>query len=162
MTGNEPEKIGSDEFGDQANNADQLDDAGEEARRQRHGSMRDAEDEAAREVGDDRERDAAAGDARAQAEQADKPQRLRHAAEWLDDKLVPRFGPGDIGPYDEESEESIKSHDACPLCGHPMGEHTIDRSHANAVLNCPVPPMPERLSSEPLNEVGMVKRKPGQ
>jgi hypothetical protein len=150
MTGNEPESTGS----------DQLDEQGEEARRRQHGTMRDAEDDAAHEVGEERARNADAGDTQAQAEQADKPDRLRHAAEWLDGKLVPRFGAGDIGPYDEESEESVQSHDACPLCGHPMGEHTIDRSHPNAVLNCPVPPIPEKQSFEPLNEVGMVKRNP--
>lgn len=150
MTGNEPGSTGS----------DQLDSEGDEARRRQFGSMRDAEDAAARDVADEGERDAAAGDPGAQAERADKPDRIRHAAEWLDGKLVPRLGAADLGPYDEESEESVRSHDACPLCGHPMREHTIDRSHANAVLNCPVPPKPEEQSFEPLNEVGMVRRKP--
>lgn len=149
MTGNEPGSTGS----------DQLDSEAEEARRQKHGSMREAEDDAARDVGDARERAADAGDPGAQAERSDKPDRLRHAAEWLDGVLVPKLGAADLGPYDEESEESVRSHDTCPLCGHPMGEHAIDRSHANAVLICPVPPTPEVLSSEPLNEVGMIKRR---
>lgn len=142
----------------------------------RPGTMADAQDAAAESVGAEREEAARAGDRRAEAEQADaqpqpdgrvrstdpgKPSRVRHAAEWLDGKLVPRLGPGDLGPYDEESEESVRSHDACPLCGHPMSEHTIDRSTANAVLNCPVPPRPERVSYEPLNEVGMIKRPRG-
>src|SRR5690606_18543190 len=119
MTGNEPGSTGS----------NQLDSEAEEARRKQHGTMRDVEDDAAREVGEERARSADAGDVQAQAEQADKPDRLRHAAEWLDGKLVPRFGAGDVGPYDEESEESVRLHDVCPLCGHPMGEHAIDRSN---------------------------------
>jgi hypothetical protein len=139
----------------------------------RPGTMADAQDAAADGVAAERDQAAQAGDPRAEAERADaqpqsggrvtptdpgKSSRVRHAAEWLDGKLVPRLGPGDLGPYDVESDESVRSHDACPLCGHPMSEHTIDRSHANAVLNCPVPPRPEQLSYEPLNEVGMIKR----
>lgn len=79
-------------------------------------------------------------------------------AEWLDDKLMPRLGPPPLGPYDEESVDSVREHDVCPLCGHPMGEHQIDRSHPNAVLICPAEQIPRVESYEPLNEVGMPKR----
>src|SRR5690606_23037772 len=135
MTGNEPGSTGS----------NQLDSEAEEARRQKHGSMREAEDDAARDVESERERAADAGDPGAEAEGGEKPDRVRRAAEWLDGVLAPGIGGADLGPYEEESEESVRSHDACPLCGHPMGEHAIDRSNANAVLICPVPPNPEVL-----------------
>lgn len=162
MTRNEPGETGH-------NNDDILDDyfVGEAQR----GSMIEAEDASAQQTRDERARADAAGDEWARAERADsqtttadegqRPNRLRNAAEWLDGKLVPKLGTADLGPYDEEPEESVRSHDVCPLCGHPMGEHTIDRSAANAVLNCPAPPIPERESFEPLNEVGMIKQQPG-
>lgn len=146
MTGNEPGTTGANQQNGQQDDLQR--------------TMREAEDDAARAVGEERARAAEAGDEKAIAEQADRPDRLRHAAEWLDGKLVPRLGPAELGPYDEESEESLRSHDACPLCGHAMVEHTIDRSTANAVLNCPVQPEPAPESFEPLNEVGMVKHDP--
>lgn len=86
--------------------------------------------------------------------------RLQRMAEWLDGKLLPRLGPPSLGPYEAESEDSVRSHDVCPLCAHPMGEHVIDRTTPNAVLICPVPPNPETVSFEPLNEVGMPKGTP--
>lgn len=131
------------------------------------GDMLAAQDAADRRTRDERARAADAGDERARAKQTDaeragmrdgKPNRMQDAAEWLDGKLVPKLGGAELGPYDEESEESVLAHDACPLCGHPMAEHTIDRSSANTVLNCPAPQKPAPESFEPLNEVGMVKR----
>jgi ribosomal protein S27AE len=139
----------------------------------RPGTMADAEVAAADEVAAERAQAADAGDQGAQAEQADvgthhdtdatridagRPGAMRHAAEWLDGKLVPKLGPADLGPYDVESDESVRTHDVCPLCGHPMGEHQIDRSHHNAVLICPAERIPEVEHYEPLNEVGMPKR----
>lgn len=147
MTGNEPGATGEDEQDSQR-------DAPPESQR---GNMLDAEDDAARDVDAERTKAAAAGDEQAKAEQADKPDRLHRAAEWLDGKLAPRLGAGDVGPYDEEPE---RSHDECPICGQRMREHTIDRSTGNAVLNCPAPAKPTPQSFEPLNEVGMTKRRP--
>ncbi len=164
MTGNEPGVSGDNHHHHDADSADlgNAQESQETTGGAPRGSMLEAQDAAAQEVTDDRARRAEAGDREAQAEQADqvKANRVRHAAEWLDGKLVPRLGGAEVGPYDEESEESVRAHDACPLCGHPMGEHQIDRSHANAVLICPAPQIPERQSFEPLNEVGMVKRPP--
>lgn len=152
MTGKEPEAAGGDE----------QDQAGIESQ---PGSMAAAQDAAAAEAGAERKRAAEAGDTGAQAEQADmrksragRPSRIQHAAEWLDGKLVPRLGTADLGPYDTEPEDSARSHDVCPLCGHPMGEHQFDRSHHNAVLICPADRIPPAEHYEPLNEVGMPKR----
>ncbi|MHA6668251.1 hypothetical protein ACX3O0_05230 [Homoserinimonas sp. A447] len=173
MTGNEPGVPGENHHDTDVENTDfentdvensdversDVDDVGEPHR----GSMIEAEEAAAQETSDDRSRRAEAGDSQARAELADleKPNRVRQAAEWLDEKLIPRLGGAEVGPYDEESEDSVASHDACPLCGHPMGAHQIDRSHPNAVLICPAPQIPEMESFEPLNEVGMIKRRSG-
>jgi hypothetical protein len=44
----------------------------------------------------------------------------------------------------------------CPVCGHPMYEHLIDHSTANAVLICPTDErLPEREVAGPYNELGM-------
>ena len=76
--------------------------------------------------------------------------------DWLNHKLVGVIGPPDLGPYDEVLK---KVGDAvCPVCGKPMGEHTIDRSTPNTVLNCPAPHKPEPVHNEPINEFGMPKR----
>jgi NAD(P)-dependent dehydrogenase (short-subunit alcohol dehydrogenase family) len=162
MTGNEPGVSGDNDDHHDADSADlgNAQESQEVLQESPRGSMAEAQDAAAEEATDDRARRAEGGDPEAQAEQADlaKPDRVRHAAEWLDDKLVPRLGGAEVGPYDEEPEDSVKAHDVCPLCGHPMREHQIDRSHANAVLICPAPQIPERQSFEPLNEVGMIKR----
>ncbi|MHA6695146.1 hypothetical protein [Homoserinimonas sp. A520] len=158
MTGNEPGVTGDNHDRTDVENDDtDVENAGETQR----GSMMEAEDAAAQQTADERARRADAGDPAAQAEQADlaKPDRVRQAAEWLDEKLIPRLGGAEVGPYDDESEESVKAHDTCPLCGHSMREHQFDRSHANAVLICPAPQIPERESFEPLNEVGMIKRR---
>src|SRR5690554_5096229 len=111
MTGNEPESTGThDEHA--GNEPADNEQSGDEQQVARHGTMRDAEDDAARQASDDRDQAAAAGDEQAKAEQADKteqadkadqgdrPNRLRGAAEWLDGKLVPRLGGADVGPYD--------------------------------------------------------------
>ena len=82
---------------------------------------------------------------------------MTHMAEWIDGKLLPTLGPPPIGPYDEEPERTTAS---CPICVHPMSEHTIDRSTSNTVLHCPVPMEPKEQSFEPLNEVGMRKAAP--
>lgn len=83
------------------------------------------------------------------------PGRLNRMAEWLDGKLTPTLGPPPVGPYGDEPEGADKK---CPVCGHPMDEHRIDHSTTNAVLICPVEPLPVEQSHEPLNEVGMPKR----
>jgi hypothetical protein len=71
-----------------------------------------------------------------------------------------RARAADAGDSEARAEQKEATHDQCPLCGFPMSEHTIDRSTANTVLNCPGPQRPAPESFEPLNEVGMVKRSP--
>jgi hypothetical protein len=68
------------------------------------------------------------------------------AARWLDDKLFPIFGPPPLGPYDAESPRTPE-HNLCPLCGHPMPEHTIEHEGAHSFLNCPEPASSDESTS---------------
>lgn len=47
------------------------------------------------------------------------------AADWLDEKLLPLFGPPALGPYGPESSEPESSR-PCPICGHPIVEHRVE------------------------------------
>ncbi|WP_168627171.1 hypothetical protein [Cryobacterium sp. BB307] len=78
---------------------------------------------------------------------------------WLDNKLE-RFVSPQLGPW----EESAPSEATCPVCGHDMAEHVVDRSKENQVLHCPAPPLAnyERDPDAPLNELGMPKHKTEQ
>ncbi len=53
---------------------------------------------------------------------------------------------------------------ACPVCGHPMSEHTLDHSTPNTILNCPVPHPGgwDRDAYEKVNELGMVIHRGGE
>jgi hypothetical protein len=56
--------------------------------------------------------------------------------EKLNHKLFPLLGPPPLGPYDEEpvAKPAVQ---LCPLCGHRMDEHEIDRSGERTQLYCP-------------------------
>lgn len=79
--------------------------------------------------------------------------RLVRFVDWLNHKLTPVIGPPDLGPYDDVLQKVGGA--ACPVCGHPMSEHTIDHSQPNTVLNCPAPHTPRPIDDEPINEFGM-------
>ena len=69
-----------------------------------------------------------------------------------------RSSSGEVTGTSNDREGSDTLLERCPLCGHQMGEHTIDHTIANAVLHCPVPdaerkPSPAR--HDPLGELGM-------
>jgi hypothetical protein len=85
--------------------------------------------------------------------------RLVRSAAWVDRKLTPVFGPPPVGPYADDNRAAV---DTCPVCGHPMGEHTIDHSMRNAVLECPAPidHNLEHPNHSPLDELGMPLRGP--
>jgi hypothetical protein len=50
---------------------------------------------------------------------------INRATQWLNDKLMPVFGPPPLGPYDPESPEPTSSK-SCPICLHPMKEHRAE------------------------------------
>ncbi|MDN4615768.1 hypothetical protein P5G50_15050 [Leifsonia sp. F6_8S_P_1B] len=63
--------------------------------------------------------------------------RAGRAAEWLDAKLLPVFGPPPLGPYEQESPKTQTA--ACPLCGRGLADHTTQRDEGHAFLVCPSP-----------------------
>lgn len=81
-----------------------------------------------------------------------------HFIDWLNHKLVGTLGPPNLGPYTAVVERVGAA--LCPVCGRPMIEHAIDHSGSNAVLNCPVDHLPERVQDAKLNELGMPKHLP--
>jgi len=58
---------------------------------------------------------------------------LTHAAEWLDDKLIPLLGPPPLGPYGAESPHAT----TCPLCGQPLAGHRTEKEEGHVYLHCP-------------------------
>ncbi|MET1052065.1 MAG: hypothetical protein ABWX65_05435 [Mycetocola sp.] len=85
--------------------------------------------------------------------------RLVRSAAWVDRKLTPVFGPPPVGSLDDDGRVPSTS---CPVCGHPMGEHRIDHSTPNAILECPAPidHTLEYNQHSPLDEFGMPLRGP--
>lgn len=72
--------------------------------------------------------------------------------EWVDRKLYPVIGAPPLGPYGDVEEVLVAE---CPVCHHPLTEHTIDHSTSNAILHCPVEAEPPPMDVSPLNEFGM-------
>jgi hypothetical protein len=85
-----------------------------------------------------------------------RPNGLIRITDWLNGHLMTALGPPNVGPY--EDMLSTAGEGVCPVCYHPMKEHFIDHSTANAVLICPADHEPEYESFAPLNEVGMPKK----
>ncbi|GHD40350.1 hypothetical protein D9V29_04590 [Mycetocola manganoxydans] len=86
--------------------------------------------------------------------------RLVRSAAWIDRKLMPVFGAPPVST--DDGVRSGGTVPSCPVCGHPMGEHSIDHSTPNALLECPAP-IDHSLELEnysPLDELGMPVREP--
>lgn len=77
--------------------------------------------------------------------------------DWLNRKLLPVIGPPPLGPW--EPDDALEAR-VCPVCGHEFGEHTLDSSTDNPILNCPAEHSAdyEHDATSPLNELGMPKR----
>lgn len=58
---------------------------------------------------------------------------LDKATTWLDTELFPLIGPPPLGPYDkpELDPPDVILHQRCPICRHPMSEHTVELSTDN-------------------------------
>lgn len=56
---------------------------------------------------------------------------------WANAKMLPYIGPPPLGPYGEEPLPPTSGSN-CPLCGHLMSEHEIDRTGPRTQLHCPV------------------------
>ncbi|MGI9825097.1 hypothetical protein [Agromyces sp. Marseille-Q5079] len=75
--------------------------------------------------------------------------------ERVDRALSPAFG-GATSVDDHPEDATPIADRLCPLCGHAMGEHVIDHSTPNSMLECPTDErLPERPIDVPLNEFGM-------
>ncbi|WP_439563604.1 hypothetical protein [Microcella sp.] len=59
---------------------------------------------------------------------------------------------------DTEQTALIADHGACPVCGRPMAEHSIERTRGSAVLHCPIAHEKPRPDLRPLDELGMPRR----
>lgn len=69
-------------------------------------------------------------------------QRARDAGGWyafLNARLVRFAGPAAVGPYESTPPPTPaeRSERACPVCGAPMTDHTVDRSGPRPLLHCP-------------------------
>jgi hypothetical protein len=68
-------------------------------------------------------------------------ERVREAGGWyayLNTRLIRVAGPASVGPYDAQTNpEPERTERACPLCGHPMSQHTFDRSGPKPLMHCP-------------------------
>ncbi len=54
----------------------------------------------------------------------------------LNRRLFPWLGPPPLGPYDQPAPAPARER-GCPLCGHPMTEHTKGVSDGRTLLYCP-------------------------
>lgn len=58
--------------------------------------------------------------------------------EKLNRALIPYIGPPQLGPFGEAPLPSVATK-ACPICGHPMTEHDIERRDGRPTqMHCPV------------------------
>ena len=76
---------------------------------------------------------------------SDRPplrERIREAGglySWFNKNLIRFAGPASVGPYEATPPPSAaeRAERACPLCGEPMTQHTIDRSGPKPLMTCP-------------------------
>ena len=74
----------------------------------------------------------------------------------VDHALEPIFGdPPMTDATDPVDPQELRAR-PCPVCGQPIGEHYIDESSSNVLMECPTDDrLPERRQDAPLNELGM-------
>lgn len=58
---------------------------------------------------------------------------------WFNSRLIALAGPAAVGPFDTAPPPTAqeRASRACPLCGHPLSGHEIDRSGPKALIHCP-------------------------
>lgn len=62
---------------------------------------------------------------------------LVRLAEGLDGLLSNFVGSAQIGPYVSPDQERPRPDIACPICSHPISQHSTDRSATMGRLYCP-------------------------
>ncbi|UOE45055.1 hypothetical protein [Agromyces larvae] len=74
----------------------------------------------------------------------------------VDHALEPIFGAPPITEGSEPIDPAELAARPCPVCGHPISEHTFAESSGNVLMECPTDDrLPERADDAPLNELGM-------
>ena len=67
---------------------------------------------------------------------------MKGPAAWFDRlnrALVPYLGPPKLGPYDEPELPAVATRE-CPMCHHPLSEHSFDRAPGRPTyMECPAP-----------------------
>ncbi|MWB97802.1 hypothetical protein [Agromyces seonyuensis] len=77
-----------------------------------------------------------------------------HFWERVDRVLLPVFEAPVL--HDADRDVGPIGAAPCPVCGHPMTEHAIERSEYDTVLECPTSErLPLASTHSPLNEFGM-------
>ncbi|WP_111721346.1 hypothetical protein [Homoserinimonas sp. OAct 916] len=77
--------------------------------------------------------------------------------EKLDNAMRPIFGPP-ATPLDYDVADGIPANVNCPVCGHGMIMHTVNRDEANHILYCPAhADEPLEADDRRLNDLGMIK-----
>ncbi|MBD8012961.1 hypothetical protein AB0O65_05675 [Microbacterium sp. NPDC077391] len=58
---------------------------------------------------------------------------------WFNSNLIRIAGPASVGPYEPTLPPSAaeRAERACPLCGAPMNQHSIDRTGPKPLMHCP-------------------------
>jgi hypothetical protein len=69
-------------------------------------------------------------------------ERVRAAGGWysyLNSRLIQVAGPASVGPYETTPPPTAeaRAERGCPLCGHPLNQHTFDRSGPKPLMYCP-------------------------
>lgn len=69
-------------------------------------------------------------------------ERIREAGglyRWFNTNLIKLAGPAAVGPYEATPPPTAaqRAERACPLCGHAMTEHVIDRTGPKPLMHCP-------------------------
>jgi hypothetical protein len=65
--------------------------------------------------------------------------RAHSRADRLNRRLLPFFGPAQVGPYDEPVGQSEPEDAVCAECGQPMSLHRVDRTGGRSRVYCPTP-----------------------
>ena len=51
------------------------------------------------------------------------------------------LGPAELGSFDQPATKAGDTSYTCPVCGHPMSEHTFQESRERKRMICPGPPL---------------------
>lgn len=82
--------------------------------------------------------------------------KFRGFFERVDNAMRPIFGPPNL-PLDQAETRGAPADLNCPICGHAMTRHAIDRGLADTILYCPAhEDAPLEPDDRRLNELGMI------